>query len=42
MNKETLKRIFEVLVFAFGVALGITILSFGFTMLYEAAKIIFK
>lgn len=41
MKKETLMKVLEVLVFVFGLALGITILSFGFRVLYEAAKAIF-
>ena len=41
MKKETLEKVLNVLIFVFGIALGITILSFGFRMLYEAAKVIF-
>ena len=36
-----MKKIFEVILFIFGSALGITVLTFGFKMLYEAAKVIF-
>lgn len=41
MKKQTLAKVFEILVFVFGIALGVTILSFGFRMLYEVAKTIF-
>ena len=36
-----MKKILEVILFIFSIALGITILTFGFRMLYEAAKVIF-
>ncbi len=36
-----MKKILEVILFIFGIALGITVLAFGFRMLYEAAKVIF-
>lgn len=41
MKKQTLEKVLSVLIFVFGIALGITILTFGFKVLYEAAKIIF-
>ena len=36
-----MKKILELILFIFSIALGITVLTFGFRMLYEAAKVIF-
>jgi hypothetical protein len=36
-----MKKIFEAILFILIIAFGVTILTFGFRMLYEAAKSIF-
>jgi len=40
-KKSVMKKLFEVILFVLIIALGITILTFGFRMLFEAAKQIF-
>jgi hypothetical protein len=36
-----MKKILEIILFVLTIAFGITVLTFGFRMLYEAAKSIF-
>ena len=40
-KKQHMKKLFEVILFVLILALGITVLSFGFRILYEATKAIF-
>lgn len=40
-KKQYMKKLFEVILFVLIIAFGITVLTFGFRMLYEAAKQIF-